>query len=48
MFYRVKNKWGEQGWTVMTLKKTDEITLKSALRLAWTNGAPAIFHDLLV
>lgn len=40
IFSPVANKWGEKGWTVITLARADAATLRSALVMAWRNGAP--------
>ena len=40
LFKPIRGGWGQQGWTRVDLAKTDEITLKSALRTAWGNVAP--------
>ena len=47
IFVPVPNKWGEKGATVMTLSACDEITLRSALKMAWQNAAPTKLHALL-
>lgn len=47
IFAPVPNKWGETGWTVMTLATADTTTLNSALTMAWRNGAPeALWSEL--
>lgn len=35
MIYRVPNKWGLQGWTIIDLKKVNVELLKEALGKAW-------------
>ncbi len=35
MIYRVPNKWGLQGWTIIDLKKVNMELLKEALEKAW-------------
>jgi len=40
VFMPIRGGWGQQGWTRIDLAKTDETTLKSALRTAWRNVAP--------
>lgn len=47
MFAPVPNKWGEKGWTTMTLAALDAATLQSALTMAWKNAAPEKLHDRL-
>jgi len=47
MFAPVPNKWGEKGWTTMTLAALDTATLQSALTMAWMNAAPTKLHDRL-
>ena len=47
IFSPVPNKWGEKGWTVITLAQADMATLRSALVMAWRNAAPdALWADL--
>jgi hypothetical protein len=39
IFAPVPGGWGQKGWTEVTLEAADEITLKSALTMAWSNVA---------
>jgi hypothetical protein len=41
VFRPVNAGWGRQGWTKVMLADADELTLKSALVMAWRNVAPA-------
>jgi hypothetical protein len=41
MFSPVNNAWGRHGWTQISLPDADEITLRSAIVMAWRNVAPA-------
>lgn len=41
IFVPVKGGWGRQGWTSVMLAQSDETTLRSAIRQAWLNVAPA-------
>ncbi|MDW6026358.1 MmcQ/YjbR family DNA-binding protein [Mesorhizobium sp. BAC0120] len=41
LFKPVIGGWGRQGWTEVMLAHADEVTLKSALLMAWRNVAPA-------
>lgn len=34
-FRRVANKWGDQGWTTVTLASVDPALLRTALKSAW-------------
>ena len=47
IFQPVKGAWGRQGWTVVHLPATDEITLRSALQTSWRNVAPAKLRKAL-
>jgi len=47
IFAPVPNKWGEKGATVISLAPCDEVTLRSALQMAWRRAAPAKLHALL-
>lgn len=47
IFSPVPNKWGEKGATVMTLAVCDEVTLRSALQMAWKRAAPDKLLGLL-
>ncbi len=38
IFTQVPNKWGAQGWTVITLANADELTARAALLDAWNNS----------
>lgn len=38
IFTPVPNKWGAQGWTVITLANADELTARAALKDAWNNS----------
>lgn len=40
LFAPVPNKWGEKGWTTLTLAYADQATLQSASRMAWRHAAP--------
>jgi hypothetical protein len=40
IFRPVPGGWGKHGSTSIRLAKTDQVTLKSALALAWSNIAP--------
>lgn len=47
IFAPVPNKWGEKGWTMMTLAPANLATLRSALTMAWHNAAPnALWPEL--
>jgi predicted DNA-binding protein (MmcQ/YjbR family) len=37
IFERVPNYWGNKGWTILHLKRTDKKAAESALRAAWKN-----------
>ncbi len=39
-FAPVPNKWGQQGWTTLTLSKVDRDQLKAALETAYAHAAP--------
>lgn len=47
VFSPVQNKWGDNGATVMILTTCDEMTLRSALVMAWKIAAPEKLHDQL-
>jgi hypothetical protein len=47
IFAPVPNRWGEKGATVIALAPCDEVTLRSALQMAWRCAAPAKLHALL-
>ena len=40
LFAPVPGRWGQAGWTTLTLAYADETTLRSVLRMAWGNVAP--------
>ena len=40
VFQPIPGGWGRKGWTKIILAHADEITLKSALQMAWRNVAP--------
>jgi hypothetical protein len=40
IFAAVRGGWGRQGWTEARLETCDEVTLQSALTVAWRNVAP--------
>ncbi len=40
MFARLKGAMGARGWTDVILAEADEITVLSALTMAWRNNAP--------
>ncbi|MVM37533.1 MmcQ/YjbR family DNA-binding protein [Spirosoma sp. HMF3257] len=40
VIYPVPNKWGKQGWTLVSLEKVNEETLLDALRAAYCEVAP--------
>jgi len=39
IFERIPNAWGGKGWTWMSLKAADRMTVESALKSAWNNVA---------
>lgn len=39
-FYRVPNKWGKYGWTLVDLGRIDEEMLRDALKVAYCTVAP--------
>jgi len=41
MFEPVKGGWGERGSTQVALKAARSDVIESAIKLAWTNAAPA-------
>ena len=47
IFSAIKGGWGNQGWTRVELSLADEITVQSALRMAWRNVAPKTLLTLL-
>ncbi|WP_257170076.1 MmcQ/YjbR family DNA-binding protein [Bradyrhizobium sp. SRS-191] len=40
-FCRVPNKWGDQGWTTVTLAEADADLVRTALESAWQAAYPA-------
>ncbi|CCD89760.1 conserved protein of unknown function [Bradyrhizobium sp. ORS 285] len=40
VFCRVPNKWGDQGWTTVTLAEADVRLLRTALESAWRAAHP--------
>jgi hypothetical protein len=40
IFAPIPGGWGRKGWTHVTVEAADEVTLKSALTMAWGNVAP--------
>ncbi|MGV3553106.1 MmcQ/YjbR family DNA-binding protein [Rhizobium sp.] len=46
-FAPIPNKWGQRGWTVMHLDRTDEATARRAIEAAWKNVAPKKLLDSL-
>ena len=47
IFSAIKGGFGNQGWTRVELSLADEITVQSALRMAWRNVAPKTLLTLL-
>jgi hypothetical protein len=47
IFFKVPNKWGDNGATSIRLGVCDELTLRSALTLSWRHAAPRKYHDEL-
>jgi hypothetical protein len=39
-FSPVPNKWGQQGWTTLSLAALDEDGLRAALTMAWRHALP--------
>ncbi|QMW05781.1 MmcQ/YjbR family DNA-binding protein [Spirosoma foliorum] len=47
VIYPVPNKWGKQGWTLVSLQKVNEETLLDALMAAYCEVAPKKLADLV-
>ena len=45
MFRPVPGAWGRNGSTNVRLAKIDQVTLRSALKMAWRNVAPKSLAD---
>jgi hypothetical protein len=40
IFRVLDSKWGQLGWTAARIAAIDEVTARSALKMAWANVAP--------
>ena len=47
IFWKLPNKWGDKGATMIDLAACDEATLKSVLAMAWRHAAPPKYHGEL-
>ena len=47
IFRMLDSKWGQLGWTAARIAAIDEITARSALRMAWGNVAPMLLQKKL-
>jgi hypothetical protein len=41
MFTPAAGAWGRKGWTTVWVDRADDVTLQSAIAMAWRNTAPA-------